>query len=188
MRSPGAGGRGSPASTGPPPPLGPQAPYLFLSSHPSRGFCPRCSHLYGRWLSPGAGRPLRRDPRPGLWGSFACARGLLWGPCHFPRTLGPGHGVSLPFARMLVSPQLGPVPLPWLWGRAPPLREMRGVTRGNQSCFKDFIYKKVHFFSSVHFQPIIFFIQVKGGDANTPWVRTRRICWAVPGTKDENSD
>lgn len=35
---------------------------------------------------------------------------------------------------------------------------------------------------------LFFFIQVKGGEANTPWVRTRRICWAVPGTRDKNGD
>lgn len=64
-------------------------------------------------------------------------------------------------------------------------------TRGTWACFKHFIYKKVHFFSSVHFQPIFFFlIQVKGGGATPPPSRSGpgETAGLSPGPKEENSD
>ena len=102
------------------------------------------------------------------------------------RAMGMGPGVEAAFlalGRWLVPAVPCPAPRSVGKGPAPEGHEATAVV------LKTLFIKKYIFFPQYIFQPIIFFfIQVKGGDANTPWVRTRRICWAIPGTKDKNSD
>lgn len=116
--------------------------------------------------------PLVWDVAP--WQSVGIQiTGLLqdgcWGTSH--RTMSSGKPWGLPS----FSPSFPVPPLQFF-----PILTPNTVTRDKWVCFKHFIYKKYIFFLSTFSTHHFFFIQVKGGEANTPCCQNQENLLGCP--------
>lgn len=109
---------------------------LSVDAHPSVYDAAVKVHSLLTCMEDGSGAACEQSPSGPL---------LLWNPGTWARGGGPFPSPSLCTTPSSSTPSPSPLP------------SNRAVMGCKPVCFKHFIYKKVHFFSSIHFQPIIFF-------------------------------